>query len=305
MMERTMITKGASMPRLKPTTTHRGVWLGFVAVTMACATGKVATAPDGQAQASATQVGRFVWHDLVTGDVDTCRKFYGALLGWDFKETTREGRPYFIARSGGDVVGGMIQFKSAGSRPAAWLSYLSVPDLEGAVAQVTSAGGKVLLEPRPVGAYGRVAVVTDPQGAPLGLAGLTQAPPGADPAEPIVNQFFWMEYLAEDGPAALQFYKVLGGYESTMTSTANGIEYQVLKKERPRAGLLQIPTQATMVRPNWLPYVRVADPAALAARVEALGGRVLIAPRAQIRNGTLAVVADPTGGVIALQKWPL
>ena len=39
---------------------------------------------------------------------------------------------------------------------------------------------KVLLAPTAVGAYGRVAVVFDPQSAPRGLAGVT----GSLPAEP-------------------------------------------------------------------------------------------------------------------------
>jgi predicted enzyme related to lactoylglutathione lyase len=59
------------------------------------------------------------------------------------------------------------------------------------------------------------------------------------------------------------------------------------------------------VEPNWLPYVRVEDPAAMAARVASLGGRVLIPPSSGIRGGTLAVILDPTGGAMALQKWPL
>ena len=44
-----------------------------------------------------------------------------------------------------------------------------------------------------------------------------------------------------------------------------------------------------MVEPNWLPFVRVADPTAVAARVAGLGGKVLVAPRPEIRGGTLAL----------------
>jgi len=42
-----------------------------------------------------------------------------------------------------------------------------------------------------------------------------------------------------------------------------------------------------------------------AARAAQLGGRVLLAPRSDLRDGTLALIADPTGAVLALQKWPL
>lgn len=286
--------------------TSRSTFLAALALAttaIACASGRAATAP-GAAPTLPAHVGKFVWHDLVTHDRAACRTFYGALLGWSFQDTTREGRPYSLARSGGAFTGGIVEVQRSEPRPAAWLSYLSVPDLDRALAQVGSAGGKVLLPPRAVGAYGRVAVVTDPQGAPLGLAGVTGSIAG-DLAEPPANQFFWMEYLAQDGPSALAFYKGLAGYESTVSETQGGIDYHVLKTARPRAGLLQLPADATMIKPNWLPYVRVADPVALAARVPALGGKVLIAPRPEVRNGTLAVIADPTGGAIALQKWPL
>ena len=79
----------------------------------------------------------------------------------------------------------------------------------------------------------------------------------------------------------------------------------MLKRQRSRAGLLQLPPQFEGVQPHWLPYVRVEDPAALAAKALSLGGKVVIEPRADIRNGTLAIVVDPTGAALALQKWPL
>jgi uncharacterized protein len=50
--------------------------------------------------------------------------------------------------------------------------------------------------------------------------------------------------------------------------------------------------------------VRVADPSASALRAQRLGGRVLLAPRADVRNGSVALIADPTGAVLALQRWP-
>ena len=281
----------------------RWVVMGALAAA-ACAAGKTATAPAGAVPVPNDTVGRFVWHDLVTDDPAASRTFYAALLGWEFESTTRNGRPYLVARSGGQVAGGIVKRNETRTGPATWLSYLSVADLEQAIGQVTSAGGTVVLSPTAVGAYGRVAVVLDPQGAPLGLAGVTGtlAP---EPAEPPLHRFFWMEHLAKDGPAALAFYKSLAGYESSVADGATGVEYHVLKRQRSRAGLLQLPPDLKGVEPNWLPYVRVEDPAALAAKAVTLGGKVLIEPRDGVRKGTLAIVTDPRGAVLALQKWPL
>lgn len=287
-----------------------GVRLGMLAVlamvgmTVACASGGAGTAATVATADTAPRGGRFVWHDLITRDAEASRKFYGDLLGWKFQQTKREGHAYHLATSDGTLVGGIVQLDDGQPGPAAWLSYMTVPDLDRATAQVRAAGGKVLFEPRAVGAFNRVAVVSDPQGAALGLAEVTgKAAP--DPAQPPVNQFFWMEYLAKDGSAALAFYKNLARFESRVTASQHGIDFHVLETERPRAGLYQIPADATMVDPHWLPYVRVADPAAVAARAVALGGTLLMAPRPEVRGGTLAVIGDPTGGAVALQKWPL
>lgn len=293
------------MMRLQ-TGSARCVWpalLVMVGMAAACASGGGTTTAIATPDA-ATDGGRFVWHDLVTRDAAASRKFYGDLLGWKFQQTTREGRAYHLATSDGSLVGGIVQLDDNQTGPAAWLSYMAVPDLDRATAQVTAAGGKVLFPPRAVGAFNRVAVVSDPQGAALGLAEVTgkSAP---DPAQPPVNQFFWMEHLAKDGPAALAFYKNLGGFESRVTASNHGVDFHVLENQGARAGLYQIPADATMVDPHWLPYVRVADPAAVAARAVALGGTVLMAPRPEVRGGSLAVIADPTGGAIALQRWPI
>jgi predicted enzyme related to lactoylglutathione lyase len=38
---------------------------------------------------------------------------------------------------------------------------------------------------------------------------------------------------------------------------------------------------------------------------EKLGARIIVAPAPQLRNGTVAILADPSGAVFGLQKWPL
>ena len=278
--------------------------LVMVGATVGCASGGAGTAAAVATPDAATESGRFVWHDLVTRDAEASRKFYGELLGWKFQKTTREGRPYHLATSDGSLVGGIVQLDDDQQGQAAWLSYMAVPDLDRATAQVTAAGGKVLFQPRAIGAFNRVAVVSDPQGAALGLAEVTD--PGApDPAQPPANQFFWMEYLAKDSPSAVAFYKNLAGFESRITASQHGIDFHVLETQRARAGLYQIPADATMIDPHWLPYVPVTDPAAVAARAVALGGTLLMAPHPQVRGGSLAVIGDPMGGAIALQRWPL
>jgi predicted enzyme related to lactoylglutathione lyase len=279
--------------------------VGGTALIVACSSRSATAPPAGAASAPVYHPGQFVWHDLVTRDPATARRFYGPLLGWEFEDTTRNGHPYAIARLGGQPVAGIVRHPEETEKPALWLSYLSVPDVDQAVKDVVAAGGKSLYAPADLADVARVAVVADPQGAALGLVRLR----GGDPADrpPSTGRFFWMEYLADDAPAALRFYEKLSGYESSVQETQRGIEYHLLKRDgHTRAGLFQIPGDADRdVDPNWLPYVDVEDPAALAQRARSLGGSIILAPAANVRNGTLAIVADPTGGALALQKWPL
>ena len=275
--------------------------LAAAALAGACAQ-RSATAPAAVEVTSGAKPGKFVWHDLVTDDVAACRRFYGSLLGWEFEETSRLGRGYVVARLEGVRVAGLVSIEARGvEKPSQWLGYVSVPDVDASVEAVKGAGGRTLVAPVDVAA-GRAAVVADPQGAPLGLVRLAQGDP-PDEASPQEGRFFWMEYFARDPAPALVFYTALLGYRSEVREQVAGLSYHVLLDARPRAGLLPVP-QAGM-RPAWLPYVMVADPAGLAAQAESLGGAVLFAPRSDVRKGTLAIVADPSGAPIALQKWPI
>jgi hypothetical protein len=261
------------------------------------------TTPAATAAPAASTTGKFVWHDLSTDNLPAAQRFYGGLLGWEFESVTRLGRPYVVAHDKqGRLIGGLVAIDSVpGKQVSQWVAYASVPSVDAAAAAVEKAGGRTLIAPLEVGTAGRAAVVIDPQGAVLGLARLSAGDP-PDPTAPAENTFFWMEYLARDPVAAAAFYTSTFGYTQEVTARAGASEYVVLSLGRARAGILQAPN--ANMRPVWLPYILVSDPVALAARAKSLGGTVLLEPRPEIRNGSLAVVTDPSGAVVALQKYP-
>jgi len=248
-------------------------------------------------------LGKFVWRDLVTENPDAVKPFYAALFGWEFEEGRALGAPYTLVKSGGQYIAGISRTRrTQPDQPVSqWLSFMSVADVDRAAEQTRAAGGSVVVGPLDLPSIGRGAVVLDPDGAPLGLLRSSLGDP-ADTPTPALNRFLWTEHLSRDPQASADFYVKLAGFEVRKIDFA-GKPYWVLVKGRERAGLLRNPIAVD--RPIWLPYVRVADPAASAARAAQLGGRVLLAPREDLRNGTMALIADPTGAVLALQKWPL
>jgi predicted enzyme related to lactoylglutathione lyase len=248
--------------------------------------------------------GKFVWHTLTSENLEASKTFYAALLGWQYSDTTVLGKKYTVARLGKQPVAGMRgPDAELGKTASHWLAYMSAADVDSTVTKARAAGAKVLAGPVDVGSLGRAAVLADPQGAPFGLVRLSAGDP-ADPAQPLENAFFWNEYLTHDLDATLAFYNGLFPYEVTTSKSEDNAAYVVLKTGRARAGVFRVPDSQSQVPPNWLPYVRVSDPAGLASRVAGLGGRVLLEPKPQHRKGSLAIVADPSGAVFALQRYP-
>ncbi len=248
--------------------------------------------------------GKFVWFDLLTDDPAACQTFYGGLLGWKFEPQPGRVPPYTLIRRDGVLIGGIVEVskKKEGPAGARWLSFVSVADVDRTAAGFKAQGGTIVREPFDFKGLGRVAVVTDPQGALLGLLGHEQGDPG-ESRKPLPGRFLWLEYVAENAEAAMSFYKSVLGYAVETVKTGGPVTYYTLSSDGvPRAGLYQSPWKH--VRSNWLPYVLVPDAKAFADKAASLGGKVLLEAQPNIRGGSLAIVADPTGAAIALQKWP-
>ena len=292
------------MPFPSPAPAGRAVALAAAALALAaCAPSGVNVPPISPSPSAEVRVGHFVWHDLLTTDVAAARRFYGELLGWTFAEDDPSNR-YTTILLDGRAIGGIAaaeDLREQSFNASQWISSLSVRDVDAAVADVRRLGGTVLAEPRELPERGRVALVRDDQGALLSLVRSASGDPAADRER--VGAWLWTELWTRNADASAAFYRALVGYETESVEGGGGADYRVFRVAgEPQAGLLTY--QLDAVQPNWLPYVLVDDPAALAARAEELGGRVLLPPDPSRRNGSVAIIADPTGAALTLQKWP-
>ena len=276
----------------------------LLAAITACAT-TIAPELSGISLSDRPLTGKFIWHDLITTDLEADKRFYNGLFGWQYEQRKGpNGKMYTLAKSGEHYVAGMVveEEPKDGADVSRWLGYLSVTDVDQAVRENVAAGGETAVKPLEVGNFVRVAVIIDPQAAVLGLA---QSHIG-DPDDSIVaapGRVVWNELLAADTAAAAGFYRTLAGYEVKVLER-NGGQYTVLSADGVRrAGMLGNPLEDG--DPLWLTYFGVADVKASTSRVVGLGGRVLMPPSAGIREGKLALVIDPSGALLALQQWPM
>ncbi len=106
---------------------------------------------------------RFVWHDLMTLDLDGSEKFYGELFGW--KLEGMGDSPYRMLLADGKGIGGMMTLERAAGMPSHWMGYIGVGDCAAAAATVKTAGGQLHKDKTEIPNVGWFAVATDPQGA--------------------------------------------------------------------------------------------------------------------------------------------
>ncbi|WP_419419649.1 VOC family protein [Legionella sp. D16C41] len=111
----------------------------------------------------------FCWHELATPDLNSTKKFYNKLLGWQFTELNINHTTYIIIILNNKEFGGMWQIPPDKKQEikSQWISYLSVNNLEDTLQQAIKLGATIQTPLTPVGNYGQFAVIADPTGVPV------------------------------------------------------------------------------------------------------------------------------------------
>ena len=91
-----------------------------------------------------TAVGRFVWHDLATTDVDNAKDFYARLFGWETEVWKPGEMDYPMITANGQMHGGFGP--AQGDAPPHWIGHVVVEDLDATVEKVKASGGSILAQ---------------------------------------------------------------------------------------------------------------------------------------------------------------
>jgi predicted enzyme related to lactoylglutathione lyase len=258
------------------------------------------------------QHGAFIWYELMTTDVAGAKAFYGEVVGWTIAGegmTMPDGSEYrMIHRSDGGFAGGVLtispEMAAHGTRPT-WMGYIHHPDVDGAAKAITEAGGTVHMPPMDMEGVGRMAMVSDPQGAMLYVLNPT-APAGQPNATSDVfaydkpQHMRWNELQTTDQDAAVALYTDLFGWrqEGAMPMGPLG-DYKFFYHGEGMIGAV-MPKMPDVPQSAWTFYVGVDDIDRAAKAVTAAGGRHL-GPIEQIPGGEFSLhVMDPQGAPIGL-----
>ena len=118
---------------------------------------------------------QWVWIELWAKDPHAMAQFYSGLAGYEITPTQRpDGSVGYLLASEGYTRCSVIP-SPAPALASAWLPYLRVGDVAAAATRAQQSGARVVVPPNRVIPGGRVALIADPTGAPLGLAELSEA----------------------------------------------------------------------------------------------------------------------------------
>lgn len=120
--------------------------------------------------------GAMAWNENLSRDFEGNKKFYTEVFGYSYGDMSGEGFNYATLDLNGAPVGGIGELPpdTPAEAPPNWLTYFGVADTDAAVEKLRELGGSVLAPPFDTSA-GRIAIVTDNQGAPFGVVSLTNA----------------------------------------------------------------------------------------------------------------------------------
>jgi hypothetical protein len=108
-----------------------------------------------------------VWFEALGQHGDKLEGFYGEVLGWSFDP--QRGVPECAARRPAPFAGRFRRAARPAAEPPWWVTfYARVPDLDAAIAKARALGSRVLVAPTRHGER-TIAVISDPEGHPLGL----------------------------------------------------------------------------------------------------------------------------------------
>jgi uncharacterized protein len=267
------------------------------------------------------------WVDTSQPDPEAAVDFYRGLFGWEFEDVMppgSEGR-YFMARLRGGDVAAVGSIPEGAPPMAMWNTYIWVDSADDAASKVRDAGGGVLMEPFDVMDAGRMAVVTDREGAAFSVW-QAKRNKGAQ----IVNEPGSLNFNGlgtRDVEAAKSFYGSVFGWSTldvgggtemwTLPGYGDHLERDNpdLRKQLAETGgppgfedvvasINPLPDDQPDTPPHWSVTFATEDADATASRATELGG-TLVVPPLDAPWVRMTIINDPQGATFIASQFVL
>jgi predicted enzyme related to lactoylglutathione lyase len=118
------------------------------------------------------ETGSIGWIDLTIDNAEELKYFYSEVVGWKSENVSMGNYNDFnmISPSTGNPVAGICNKRGGNLNiPSQWMVYIIVENLEESIKKCTEFGGKVVLELKDMGDYGKYCIIQDPANAVCAL----------------------------------------------------------------------------------------------------------------------------------------
>jgi predicted enzyme related to lactoylglutathione lyase len=266
------------------------------------------------------------WIDTNQPDPEAALPFYRGLFGWALEDAMPEGSGghYFMGRIRGRDAAAISSLPDGAPPVAAWNTYVCVANADDTASKARDAGGAVVMEPFDVMDSGRMAILSDPEGAVFSVwqpnqhqgAGVVNehgslifnrlATRDPDRAKAFYGAVFSWDTLAL--PAGLMW--TLPGYGDHLEERSPGLRDQMKQMGAPD-GFIDVVAAIVPIAANvadeeessrWIVAFAVDDVAATAAHAAELGGAVVSAPT-DVPWARDAVIRDPQGASFVTSQF--
>ena len=246
-----------------------------------------------------TTSGAPCWVDLMTSDSTKATEFYGQLFGWTAEEAGEEYGGYINLSKDGKYVAGCMPSQPDTGPPNTWSLYLNTNDAKSTADAATTHGGEVLAPVMQVMDAGSMAVIKDAGGAVIGAW-----QPGVHTGFDVIGEPgtpTWFELHTRDYTASVEFYEDVFGWRTHVAGDSDEFRYTTLGEgDSALAGIMDASAfLPDGVPAHWSIYFGVEDADAALAKIEELGGSVIL-PAETTPYGRLAQAADPLGAMFKL-----
>ena len=249
--------------------------------------------------------GLFIWHELLCHDTSAASAFYERILSWKGQPFS-PGSPYLMFRgTDGEPIAGAMRLsddaKAIGTGPH-WRGYIGAGDVDATCGQAVALGGRIQQPAADVPGVGRIAMMSDPEGATFGLF----CPISDSYSKPSRSAFAWNELAVRNRETALAFYQRLFGWQlRAPMDMGGGFYYQTFGLgQQDFGGAYSIPPDRAMP-PAWCPYAVCGSADDTASRVTAAGGQLAHGPVDVPGGGRIVQFFDPQRAFFAVHSMPM
>lgn len=242
-------------------------------------------------------LGKFVWADLYSTDLEASINFYQKTFAWQVKKSTDSHGVYHLFSQNGQPIAGLIErfVERNKTDKALWIGSVVTNNLVAKTNQAQQLGGKILLAAHDFPIAGQRAVIADKHGGIVAL--LDSSNSQSNFRKNIGNIWTWAQLFSVEPEQAASFYQHVLTYSvESEAITENIVTYVLKHKEHRRAGIVPLPASLPQ-RDHWVNFIEVAAVADTLALAIENGAKVIYAPNAY---NHVAIIADPNGALLGL-----